>query len=383
MSTSPAPAPTVLQHSPVRVVAGAGTLAQLGGLARDEGARRVLLVTDPGIRRAGHVERAAESLRCAGVDAGVFDAVAENPTTAHVAAGLAVARRERVDFLIGLGGGSALDCTKGINLLLTNGGEIKDYWGEGKPSGPMLPTIAIPTTAGTGSEGQSFALISDPVTHQKMACGDRRAPRAGGLRPRVAILDEELTATQPARVAAAAGIDALAHVVETAGTTRRSPVSLEFTRAAWERIRGALPAVLRDPSDAAARRDMLLGAHLAGCAIENSMLGAAHACANPLTARYGTVHGVAVGVLLPHVVRFNAAEGENPYAALALPAGELADRCAEMLAVAGVAPRLRDHGVAEADIPGLAAAAAKQWTAKFNPRRLAEAELTSIYAAAW
>lgn len=378
------PLPDVLEHSPVRVVAGAGALSGLGELVRAEGAgaARVLVVTDPGIERAGHVTRALASLRAAGLVACVFDAVEENPTTRHVAAGLEVARRERVDFIVGLGGGSALDCAKGVNLLLTNGGEIKDYWGEDKTRAPLLASIAIPTTAGTGSEGQSFALISDPVTHQKMACGDRRLPRDGGLRPRAAILDEELTATQPRAVAAAAGIDALAHAVETAGTTRRCDVSLAFTRAAWERIGRSLAKALSEPEDAAARRDMLLGAHLAGCAIEFSMLGAAHACANPLTARFGIIHGRAVGVMLPHVVRYNAGAGENPYAVLG-DAGEVAELAASMLAVAGIAPRLRDHGVAESELPALAADAARQWTATFNPVPVSGQELLAVYRAAW
>ncbi|HRX84147.1 MAG TPA: iron-containing alcohol dehydrogenase [Phycisphaerae bacterium] len=383
MTASNPPLPEVLQQSPVRVIAGAGTLAQLGGLARAEGATHVLLVTDVGIRKAGHVSRAEASLAEARVAVTVFDGVAENPMTEHVAAGLELAQREHIDFIVGLGGGSAMDCAKGINLLLANGGEIKDYWGENRAKRPMLPMIAMPTTAGTGSEGQSFALISDPATHQKMACGDRRDPRAGGLRPRVAILDEELTATQPPSVAAAAGIDALAHVVETAGTTRRSDVSLAFSCAAWRLIRGALERALRSPSDAAARRDMLVGAHLAGCAIEYSMLGAAHACANPLTARFGIIHGRAVGVMLPHVIRFNCAGGRYHYAALDMPAGELADYCAAMLSAAGLAPRLRDHGVAEADLPELAAEAAKQWTATFNPRSVGAAELADIYRHAW
>jgi alcohol dehydrogenase len=373
----------VLRHSPVWVVIGAGSLMVLGELARQEGATCVLLVTDPGIRAAGHVKRARRNLQRCGLEVVVFDGVEENPTTAHVVRGLEIARRHTVDFIVGLGGGSAMDCAKGINLILSNGGAISDFRGEDKAVKRMLPMIAVPTTAGTGSEGQSFALIADPVTHLKMACGDRRSPREGGLRPWVAILDEELTATQPAAVAAAAGIDALTHVVETAGTTRRSDVSLAFTRAAWERVRRSLAVVLRDPRDAAARRDMLLGAHLAGCAIEYSMLGAAHACANPLTAKYGIMHGRAVGVMLPHVVRFNSATGEHPYAALDETCQAIAEFSAEMLSVAQIAPRLRDHGVVEADLCALAEQAAQQWTATFNPRRVEAEDMLDLYRCAW
>jgi alcohol dehydrogenase len=367
----------ILSHSPVRVVAGSGALDQLGSLVAECGAQRVLLVTDPGIERAGHVLRARASLQKAGRETTVFDGVAENPTTDHVAAGLAVAQRCEPTLIVGLGGGSALDCAKGINLLHTNGGVIHDYWGEDKAHQPMLPMIAVPTTAGTGSEGQSFALISDALAHQKMACGDRRPPTAGGLRPRAAILDPELTATLPRAVAVAAGIDALSHVIETAATTRRNEVSRAFTRAAWDRVRAALPVVLKNPNDAAARGDMLLGAHLAGCAIEHSMLGAAHACANPLTAKFGVVHGEAVGVMLPHVIRFNARLG-NPYADLG-DADTLANFVEEMLAAGGVERTLSRRGVSDADVLPLAEQAARQWTAQFNPRQVETPDLAEVY----
>ena len=336
----------------------------------------MLLVSDPGIVRAGHVERAVASLSAAGVAVVVFDGVAENPTTQHVDAGVEAARRERVDYLIGLGGGSSMDCAKGINFILTNGGSMKDYWGMGKATKPMLPMIAIPTTAGTGSEAQSFALICDPVTHQKMACGDPKAAC------RVAILDPDLTATQPRAVAAATGIDAVAHAVETAGTTRRNEVSLEFTRQAWRRLEASFERALADPASAAARSDMLLGAHLAGAAIEHSMLGAAHACANPLTARFGITHGVAVGLLLPHVVRFNANDGDNPYAAIAADAESLARRIEAMLDAAGLPRSLTALSIRRNALADLAREAAAQWTARFNPRPLSAADMLTLYSAA-
>jgi alcohol dehydrogenase len=178
-------------------------------------------------------------------------------------------------------------------------------------------------------------------------------------------------------VAVAAGIDALSHVIETAATTRRNEVSRAFTRAAWDRVRAALPVVLKNPNDAAARGDMLLGAHLAGCAIEHSMLGAAHACANPLTAKFGVVHGEAVGVMLPHVIRFNARLG-NPYADLG-DADTLANFVEEMLAAGGVERTLSRRGVSDADVLPLAEQAARQWTAQFNPRQVETPDLAEVY----
>ena len=369
--------PDILQQSKVRVVFGSGRLKQLGAITADEGASRVLLVTEPGIVRAGHADRAKSILREAGLEVTVFSGVEENPTTEHVAAGVSVARELGIDFLVGLGGGSAMDCAKGINFILTNGGRMQDYWGIGKAPRPMLPLIAVPTTAGTGSEAQSFALITDPVTHQKMACGDEKAL------PRVAILDPELTATMPRKVAAATGIDAVAHAVETAGTKKRTAISREISRWAWQHLEPWYEESIRDPGNAEAREPMLLGAHLAGVAIEKSMLGAAHACANPLTAVYGVVHGVAVGLMLPHVVRFNAAAGENPYAELNADAEALARRIEAMLDAVGLPRRLDQCAVPEGGLTELAALAATQWTATFNPRPVDAAALLSIYRAAF
>ena len=359
--------------SKVRMVFAPGALDHLGPLAKSEGATRVMLVTDPGIRDAGHEERAVRSLYRAGLVVGVFDGVGENPTTVHVDKALKMARKFKPDFLVGLGGGSSMDCAKGLNFVLTNGGRMQDYWGVGKATQPMLPLIAIPTTAGTGSEAQSFALITDPETHQKMACGDVKAL------PRVAILDPDLTATQPPRVAAATGIDAVAHAVETAGTKKRNDISRQLSREAWRLLESGYAAVMRSAADAEARRSMLLGAHLAGAAIENSMLGAAHALANPLTGTFGIVHGVAVGLMLPHVVRFNAKGDGNPYADLDADAESLARRIEVMLAAGGLPRRLSECGVDANALPALAASAATQWTAAFNPRPVGEAELLAIY----
>jgi alcohol dehydrogenase len=365
--------------SRVAVAFAPGALRGLGEIAKAQGATRVLLVTDPGIREAGHEERAVRSLYRAGLVVRVFDDVEENPTTEVVDKGLRVARQFKPDFIIGLGGGSSMDCAKGINFLFTNGGTMQDYWGVNKATQPMLPLIAIPTTAGTGSEAQSFALITDPATHQKMACGDAKAL------PRVAILDPELTATQPPRIAAATGIDAVAHAVETAVTTKRNETSQEFSREAWRRLeRSYATAVANGAADVSARADMLVGAHLAGCAIENSMLGAAHALANPLTGHFEVPHGFAVGMMLPHVVRYNADAPGGHYAdALGIEGPALASRLEQLLDAGRIRRRLSDHDIPETSLPMLAAEAAKQWTATFNPRPVSEADLLALYRAAY
>ncbi len=385
--TSPE-ATELVPGSPVRVLAGGGAVRRLGELARSEKATHALLVSDAAIAALGYVEAAAGSLRAAGLHVTPFVGAEPNPTTHTVDRGLACAAGRGIDLIVGLGGGSAMDCAKAINLLLTGGGAMSDYRGD-PPAAvlaarkPLLPMILAPTTAGTGSEAQSFALISDADTHMKMACGDRRLPTAGGLRPRWAILDPDLTRTMPRSVAAATGIDALSHAVETAGCRVRTPESRRLSRLAWEKLSQNLERSLRDPGDAAARAEMLLGAHLAGAAIEQAMLGAAHACANPLTARFDTTHGVAVGVMLPAVVRYNASRGANPYSDLLAAGAELAETIEALLSAAGLPRRIRELGVPAEALPELAGLAASQWTAGFNPHPVGAEQLLEVYRAAW
>jgi alcohol dehydrogenase len=369
------------------VVFGAGAISQLGELARELGGTRVLLVTDPGLEKVGHPRRAAESLQGAGLTVFTFAAVEENPTNRHVEAGVHFAAALAIDMILSVGGGSAMDCAKGINFILSNGGKMTDYRGFGKAQKPMLPSIGVPTTAGTGSEAQSFALIADDKTHLKMACGDRKAAFV------VAILDPELTVSQPHQVTALTGIDALSHALESYVTTRRNKLAQMFAREAWHLLEPNLERVLRNPNDLDARGAMQVGAFLAGTAIENSMLGCCHSCANPLTAHYGITHGLAIGILLPHVLRFNAIEAGPLYADLAgrvkrgncdaVEAGEiLACRITELMKLAGVPTTLSECGVSAGILPVLAEEANQQWTARFNPRPVGENELLQLYRAA-
>jgi alcohol dehydrogenase len=321
-----------------------------------------------------------DSLRRAKINPALFCKVQENPTTRDVQDCLQAAKIPGIDGIIGLGGGSSMDTAKGCNFLLTNGGRMQDYWGVGRAARPMLPLIAIPTTAGTGSECQSFALIADETTHQKMACGD---PKAAA---RVAILDPMLTVSQPPRVAACAGIDALSHALETAVTTKRNPLSEAYSREAFGLCSNSLPGVFQKPDDLEARSGMLLGAALAGMAIENSMLGAAHAAANPLTAHFRIVHGQAVGLMLPWVVRFNAENSDTARLYEALHPGGMArliSRLDWLLNLAGMPRSLGECGVKSSSISGLAAEAARQWTAGFNPRPVAETDFVRLYQQAF
>jgi alcohol dehydrogenase len=281
-----------------------------------------------------------------------------------------------------------MDCAKGINFLYSCGGRMEDYWGVDKATGPMLPMVAVPTTAGTGSEAQSFALISQADSHVKMACGDKRAAC------RIAVLDPALTLTQPSRVTALAGVDAISHALESFVSKRRNPLSITYSRRAWQLLSESFPVILAEPDDLPARSSMQLGAYFSGLAIETSMLGAAHALANPLTARFGITHGQAVGMMLPQVIRFNGeqvgawytelwrdvahtnlgrrCQRENPSESLSLFVKSLVE-------LSGLETELDHFGVARDSLDQLATDATAQWTGTFNPREMTDSDFRELY----
>jgi alcohol dehydrogenase len=371
------------QHTPgTRVVFGSGSVMRTGIFARNLGSTRALVVTDRGVAEAGHLDRVLASLSAAGVEWSAFMGVIENPTTDTIDACVASARENQADLLIGLGGGSSIDTARGTNFILTNGGKMSDYHGTGKATKPMLPLIAIPTTAGTGSECQSYALISDTVTHAKMACGDKKAAA------RIAILDPALTLSQPPRVTCLTGIDAIAHALESAVCTKRHHISTAYSRAAFALLSHYFPMALRDPDDEMARAAMLLGAALAGTAIENSMLGAAHSAANPLTAHFGIVHGEAVGLMLPHILRHNMTDPAawEEYTTLAAPLGLAGDALPDwftgLLHQAKLRTAVPRGLITPENLPILSREAAAQWTAQFNPVLADAPVFAKVYAAA-
>lgn len=372
-----------------RVVYAPGAIERLGELARELNFRRTLLVADRGLVASGHVDEALAPLRLAGIEVAGFHEFEVNPDTRMVEEGRRFGAPRDIDSIIGLGGGSSLDCAKGINFLLTNGGEMRDYLGYGKATRQLLPMIGVPTTSGTGSEAQSYALISDAETHVKLACGDPKAAF------RIALLDPALTISQPRSITATSGFDAIAHAVETYVTTKRSGLSEFFSREAWRLLESNYEIVLEQPDNLEARGSMQLGSYFAGMAIENSMLGATHACANPLTTHYSTVHGAALAMLLPSVVRWNGAVAADRYAdfvrlscvqtdaAYNAPTETLAQRLEELASVGGLRSSLSVAGVPAADLRMLAAEAAEQWTGTFNPRPFDQAGALEVYEQAY
>lgn len=365
-----------------RLIFGERSFERLGEFASELGFKRTLLVSDKGILSCGYVDRASRLLAEFKIPVFALHEFDSNPDSAMITAGRDFAAPFEVDSIISIGGGSSMDTAKGINFLLSGGGVIKDYWGYGKARGRMLPMIGVPTTSGTGSEAQSYALISDSETHVKMACGDP------GAAFKVAILDPLLTLSQPSRVTATAGFDAISHAVESYVSTKRNALSELFSLESWRLLEPNYERVIANGNDVEARGAMQLGAYLAGLAIENSMLGAAHACANPLTAKYDTEHGVAIGLMLPHVVRWNAGAVGDRYRRLLESTGRdsggdsgeaLATRLEQLIRIGGLPRGVRSTGADESDLPRLAEEAAAQWTGTFNPRKFGPAEALELY----
>ena len=362
-----------------RLVFGRRSLSKIGPLAREMGAGRILLVADPAIREAGHLECALASLRESKMEALVFDQVRENPTSRSVEEAASRLEEEKFDLIAAVGGGSAMDTAKAVNFLLTNGGRMEDYRGYGKARHDMYPSIGVPTTAGTGSEAQSYALITRSRDHLKMACGDP------GVRFQGVILDPDLLETAPRQVLAVAAADALSHAVESLVSAASHPISRMFSCWSWKLLEPNCENAVNQRNREALGQ-MLIAAYLAGMAVELSMLGAAHACANPLTARYGIRHGAAVALFLPGVVRCNGAAARTEYGQLegidpARAAESLAVRLENLRARFDLPGSLVELGVTESSIEDMAAEAAKQWTGQFNPVPLTAGRARRIYEA--
>jgi alcohol dehydrogenase len=360
-----------------RVICGQDAVGQLPVLLEAFRAKRVLVVTDAGIEKAGILARIAAILAEAGCTFIVFNEVNENPSTRDVQCGLEAAKAQApIDLIVGLGGGSPMDCAKGINFLYSNGGRMQDYWGKNKARKAMLPAIGIPTTAGTGSEAQSYALICDADTRQKMACGDMKA------RFQAVILDPTLLASMPERVSRVSGIDAIAHALESYVSKPRTAISNMFAREAWRLLSASFLQSGEPETENLMRHQMQLGAYFAGMAIENAMLGAAHACANPLTARFGITHGIAVAIMLPHVIRFNQPLAGAWYSELT-PEADTAALFAALVEKAGLPTALRAVQVPASALDALAGLAAQEWTGRFNPRPVQREDFLQLYRSAY
>ncbi|NNN30774.1 iron-containing alcohol dehydrogenase [Streptomyces sp. S3(2020)] len=290
-----------------RIEFGPGRIAHLPELIASLGMSRAFLVTDRGLRAAGVVDQVLKVLDAAGLEYGVYDGVGANPSTGNVDEGAARARAFGRAVVVALGGGSVLDAAKGISLLVGNAdaaaADADSLW----EALDGLPLIAVPTTSGTGAETNGFGVIEDTAACRKVYLGHP------SVKPRIALLDPELTLGLPPRITAATGIDALVHGIESLASRGANPVSVAFATQAVAMVGRWLPAAHRDGADLEARSQLMLGAHLAGQALTVSGLGLVHGIGHALTAHTGTPHGVALAAVLDEVLEFSAPAAREAY----------------------------------------------------------------------
>jgi alcohol dehydrogenase len=368
---------------------GAGKLDELGRILRSLNASGILVVTDRGIVASGVAQRCIDALTRARLDWQLFDKVESNPTTDSVNQGLLFARRKKFDFIVALGGGSVIDAAKAISVLLSNGGKVADYRGFNRVAKEGFPVIAIPTTAGSGSEMSSFMLISDAESHQKIVCSDPK------IIPQITILDPTLTLSLPAAVTIESGLDALTTAIESYVSKAATPHSGVFSLRAIEIIFQNIITVSQEPSNLGARAQMLIGANMAGLAVHLSYIGAAHSMSNPLSKHYHLAHGLAVGMVHPYVMLFNAQAQPEKYRNIAVALGikteglddlavsrQGAMRMRDLLARLALPSNLAAMGVREELIPTLAQEALTELSIDFNPVKPDLAQMKKLFLAA-
>jgi alcohol dehydrogenase len=348
---------------------GAGVIHRLPEAIAALGERRAFIVTDRGLRAAGVLDRVLHVLADAGLEHGVFDGVIPNPSTSTVDDGAAAARKFGSAAIVALGGGSAMDAAKAIALHATE---------------PTMPIVAVPTTAGTGAETNGFGVIEDTARRCKVYIGHET------VRPKIAMLDPELTIGVPAAVTAATGIDALVHGIESLSARGANPISVGYATQAVRMVSAWLPAAVEDGTDLEARSQLILGAHLAGRALSISGLGLVHGIAHALTARTGTPHGVALAAVLRQVMEFNGDAARASYVSVADAMGARARGVEggivavdELVERVGVRRPLRELGCVRNMLPDIAVAAVADAVTANSPRLPATEEVLAILRAAF
>lgn len=376
-------------EAPARLTFGAGAVGKFPDLIAGFG-RRALVVSDPGIAKAGILDRVLGFLRDAHVSSDAFTSVEPNPSVETVEAAHALYRKSDAEFVVAVGGGSSMDVAKVVAVLAAHGGGVRDYEGIGKVPGPVVPSVAIPTTAGTGSEVTVFAVITDRQRRFKMTIG------SPFLVPQVAICDPELTISMPKPLTAATGMDALTHGIECFINTTPNPIAKALAMESIRLIGGALRTAYQRGSDLPARSTMLLGSTMAAMAFTRTRLGNVHAMSHPLGAFFDVPHGVANAILLPYVMAWNLRSCLGTYPPIAEAMGEEVDgmppeRASERAVEAvqrlsrdvGIPEHLREVGVTRDAIPALATDAMKSGNVLVNPRPTTYDDIVDLFEKAY
>ncbi len=363
-----------------RVVFGPGCSRDVKEEVRALGCARALVVTDSVLAKSTDIPSRIEKV-LGDACAGIYSDVVPDSGVHLVDAGAAFARERGADCIVSVGGGSAIDTAKGIAIVLKEGGSLRDYEGFQVLKRPATPHVAIPTTAGTGSEVTYVAVIKDHEAHQKLLFGDYN------IIPNTALLDPELTVGLPRGLTAATGMDAMSHAVESIHSQQNEPIADGLALHAIRLIREFLPRAVDDGKDLVARGQMLIASNMAGTAFSNAQVGLVHAIAHTIGARHGVHHGLANSILLPHVVRFNAGEIAGAYRPVAEAlgfqvAGVSDEACAEaaarllseLAARTGLPQTLSSQGVPESALPELAEATLADASIIYNGRAVLDAD---------
>lgn len=374
-------------YSPTRIIFGEGSLKRVGEEARKFGEKVLIVTGKSSSKKAGSLDEVVNSLTSHNLRVEVFNKVEPDPSVETVEEGAKFAKKCAVDVVIGLGGGSSMDAAKGIALLMTNKGSITDYFGTDKVKEPAVPIIAIPTTAGTGSEVTKYAVVTDQKKMLKQIIGSFH------ISPVLAILDPMLTLSMPASLTANTGVDALSHAIESYVCTKANPVSDILALESIRLIAEALPGAVSQPENIEVRKKMLFASSIAGIALTSSGAGIIHGMGYSITLYYGAPHGLANALLMPEAMEFNLVANPSKYKNIAAAMGKkvegLSEKDAARLSVVAVRelsekigiPRgLKEIGVKEESLAGFAETVGKnERVLSLNPRRPSIKEIEEIY----
>jgi len=367
---------------------GPGARKELPGVVARFGYNKALVVTDKGLMKFGVAQMVLDVLDGAGIAYDIFDEVKPNPTVTNVKDGIEACKKSGADFIIAIGGGSAMDTAKGIGIVCNNPefSDIVSLEGVADTKKKSLPIIALPTTAGTAAETTINYVIIDEQNQKKMVCVDPNDI------PAVAIVDAELMYSLPKGLTASTGMDAMTHAIEGYITKAAWEMSDMFEIKAIEMIHKYLPIAVNDPTNPEGRNGMAVAQYIAGMAFSNVGLGVDHGMAHPMSALHDVPHGVACAILLPTVMRFNAPAAKDKYVEIAKACGvykdgmtvdeaveAACDEIANLSRIVGIPKHLSELGISEADIPALAEQAINDVCTPGNPREVTKEDIISIY----
>ncbi len=372
-------------HTPKKIIYGQGSVLATGAQAKAYGKKALIVTGRSSTKKSGALDALVQSLSESQVESVIFDQVESDPSVITVEKGAALCHEIQPDMIIGIGGGSPLDAAKVINLLYKNGGRVDEYLQE-KAITPLLPFLAIPTTAGTGSEVTKFSVITDTETKIKMVI-----PGVYMI-PDIAILDPEITVTMPPDVTAATALDALTHAIEAYTSKLKQPLSDGFALSAISKISQSLLSAVREPENLEAREQLLIGQMEAGLAFSNASVGLVHSMSRPLGAHFGVPHGLANALLLPHVMSYNLDHAIERYAEVAEALGkktegmtseqaakEAVNHVENLFLHTGLPVCLKDIGIKEDKIPVMAKDALESGSTNNNPKMPSLDDIIAIY----